>query len=119
MATLASASGCVRNDLTRNTETVWFPVPTKCENNIRRIRSVSVNQLKGESPFNSLPGENHPGKIRMLQPFNESARDSVIVPRNVKEARPAILDDDNLARLGGFFKSRDRIESGLDQSRPK
>ena len=104
VAAFAGAAGGIRNDVTGNAEAIWLCGPAQGDHYVRRIARIRVDGFQRESAFELLARKNHPGKIGMLEPFDQPGCDRPIVLDDVKENRPAISDDHDLSGFRRLLK---------------
>src|SRR5439155_3728008 len=79
-------------DLSHNAELILYIGPAECHHHIRRITPLNQRLRETERPFHRLFRENHTGKIRLLQEFNEATDELLVVSDDIEK---------NAATVGG------------------
>ena len=78
---------------------------------------IRANSRQRERALEFFTGENYPGEIGMLKPFDEPGGDGAIVLDDVEQDRPAVSNDHDLAGFRSLLERGHGVEARRAQSR--
>src|ERR1051326_2388714 len=113
MRSLSSCALPVRIDHPRNAELILFVGPAKRHYHIRASAIIDLRLLERERSIHRFAREDHTREIRLLKKSPHPPCDGDVVPNHIKQTRPAVSGQHDLARLRFPCELRHRVESGV------
>src|ERR1051326_6017505 len=109
MRSLSSCALPVRIDHPRNAELILFVGPAKRHYHIRASAIIDLRLLERERSIHRFAREDHTPEIRLLQKSHQPRGDCGAVTNYIKQSRPAVSGQHDLARLRFPCELRRRV----------
>ena len=97
-------------------ELIFVFVPAKRHLHIGRVLVVDPGLVERECSLQPFARENDSSEICLLQKFHQPARDRSVMTDHIKQNRPSVADDHNLAGLRFARELCHRIKPPISQN---